>query len=192
MCLKLNNMRDYGIVFLSSSRHQQVDSNQSVSANLAPNSRPTCSVESCVDTNIAAKGLCVKHYKRLRRHGDPLYRKDESATEKGAALNWLLEAIATDTDECQPFPFARQSDGYPKIKYQGRTWVASRLVLFLTTGTNPPDMDAAHAPIICHNPSCCNKRHLRWATRLENERDKLLDGTRVQSLQNPRKPVIFT
>jgi hypothetical protein len=30
-------------------------------------------MESCTD-DVLAKGLCVKHYWRLRRHGDPLGR----------------------------------------------------------------------------------------------------------------------
>jgi hypothetical protein len=33
-----------------------------------------CQMEDCTDV-VLAKNLCVRHYWRLRRHGDPLGRK---------------------------------------------------------------------------------------------------------------------
>jgi len=38
-------------------------------------------------------------------------------------------------------------------------------------------MVAAHAPLVCHTPSCCQWRHLRWATSAENAADRSIDGT---------------
>jgi hypothetical protein len=38
-------------------------------------------------------------------------------------------------------------------------------------------MIAAHEPETCHNPSCINPRHLRWATDQENAADRIIDGT---------------
>jgi hypothetical protein len=42
-------------------------------------------------------------------------------------------------------------------------------------------MEAAH---LCGNRSCFNGAHLRWATRAENEADKLLHGTAGRKLTN--------
>jgi hypothetical protein len=39
----------------------------------APEPR-VCAIVDCTN-EVLAKGLCVKHYWRLRRHGDPLARK---------------------------------------------------------------------------------------------------------------------
>lgn len=47
-------------------------------------------------------------------------------------------------------------------------------------------MIVAHNPIMCHNRSCVNPLHLREATQIENEHDKVLDGTHAMGQRNGR------
>lgn len=84
-------------------------------------------------------------------------------------------AVMSTTDECILWSFGHTLNGYGNVKFQGRTRSAHRVALILTTGIDPPDMDAAHGP--CHAPSCINPRHLSWKTSQENCHDKKRDGT---------------
>lgn len=80
--------------------------------------------------------------------------------------------------ECIDWPFPKVSGGYGRVSYLGVRTSAHRVVLAMATGEMMPrHIDAAHAPIICHNPSCVNPAHLRWASKSENASDKMLDGT---------------
>lgn len=103
-------------------------------------------------------------------------------TPRGAALAFLDEAAAYEGDECLIWPYATNGKGYgqARITQDGErvTRYAHRLVLERVSGPAPePGMLAAHAPSVCHTPSCVNPRHLRWATPAENAADRYLDGT---------------
>jgi len=75
------------------------------------------------------------------------------------------------SDECLPFPFCIGKTGYGYFRFEGRTQTAHRYVCAVHHGQPASNMDAAHS---CGNKTCVNPRHLRWASRSENERDKRL------------------
>ena len=136
-----------------------------------------CSINGCGKVHFG-RGWCKAHYSRWRNHGDPLAGK----AFEGAPLAFLLTAIKRETDDCIPWPFGA-GDGYGVLQFDGRKQMATRVVLTLTEGPPPSGKHvAAHAPLICHNPSCINKRHLRWALPHENTADQLLDRTRTGKL----------
>lgn len=129
-----------------------------------------CSIENCGNIHNA-KGLCEKHYYRLRRNGDPLLVK------RKFPLLWLKDNVQTKQRKCLKYAFALAKDGRGQVHYNGKLINAARVMCILAHGEPPtPKHQAAHS---CGkgNQGCVNPRHLRWATKIENERDKIKHGT---------------
>jgi len=95
-------------------------------------------------------------------------------TSPGAATKWLAEFFPSG-DDCIEWPFGK-TRGYAVLRVHGRTVIISRHVCEKHNGPAPSvNHQAAHN---CGNRSCVNPTHIRWATRLENEADKIIHGTR--------------
>lgn len=76
--------------------------------------------------------------------------------------------------ECVIWPFAK-SKGYGTANVGGQSKYASHWMCVLAHGEPPsPRHEAAHS---CGCRPCINPRHLRWATKRENEADKEAHGT---------------
>ena len=98
----------------------------------------------------------------------------------------LKEALSNQQDECIQWPFAKLR-GYGVMRFAGRQRAVSHIILRASGRRRPSQSHvAAHAPIICHDPSCINPQHLRWATRAENMADRALDGTNTGSCSGPK------
>lgn len=97
--------------------------------------------------------------------------------KRGEAWATFEHLSSMETDECVLWPFATHAFGYGMVSVPGSRKVTTvhRLALERRLPPPPGQVDAAHGP--CHNPACLNYRHLRWASRKENEQDKLRDGT---------------
>lgn len=105
------------------------------------------------------------------------------------ARMWLDNYIANpcDTEECIIWPFGTNDKGYAQLRYHGTMVYVSRVVLKNLVGDPPTDKhEAAHKPIVCHNPACVNVKHLDWKTRTENRADTYLDGTHIKGSKSKR------
>lgn len=147
--------------------------------------RTTCLIddENCVKTIIQCTGYCNAHHLRYKKYGDPFGGR----AFHGEAERFLEQALQIETDDCIIWPFCLMDKGYGVITLDGRPQKAHRVVTERTYGPPPgTKYDAAHSPGICHERSCINPRHLRWATRKENLADKKIDGTENWGTANPR------
>lgn len=142
-----------------------------------------CRIEGC-EANArysegGRNGLCRAHRLRAMRHGDPL----GGVTARGSAQKFLEEVVLAHRGaECLDWPFARSEKGYGKI---GKGTRVHRLVCERVHGPPPsPDHDAAHSCGRGHM-GCVNPQHLRWATKSENQMDRLAHGTDNRGEDHP-------
>lgn len=139
-----------------------------------------CSVSGC--TKPARKrNWCGTHYERWRVHGDANGGRGRK-TPSGAAKKYFLEVVLThEGDDCLAWPFMTDRMGYGML--DGR--YVHIMVCEYVNGTAPgADMEAAHS---CGNGrgGCCSKRHLRWRTHAENQKEMVEHGHSNRGTKHP-------
>lgn len=133
-----------------------------------------CLVPDCGKPRIG-RGFCSKHYQRLAKYGTPT---GSGFTKKGEAREYLENVVLNHTgDDCLIWPYSRNGGGYGNIGIGDKTYLVTRVVCERLNGPAPTsDHEVAHSCGKGHE-GCCSPAHLNWATRTENQRDRLRHGT---------------
>lgn len=131
-----------------------------------------CSVPNCVK-QAKCTGLCCMHYMRVKRRGS--VNPEAMRAPVGAPLAFLHSHLLTRDNACIEWPFSLTPLGYGCINYKGRTTSPHRLMCVWANGPKPrARMEVAHS---CGNRRCINPLHLRWATREDNQAERVIHGT---------------
>lgn len=123
--------------------------------------RTPCTIDDC-ETPSHARGLCPKHYWRLRKSGSP------HATPSRDHEAIFLRSTERQGD-CLIWTGTLRSDGYGVIGVNGRNVRAHRFAYEREHGPIPEGMQVDHA---CHVRSCVRPEHLRLATPRQNAQNR--------------------
>lgn len=118
-----------------------------------------CLIERCPNPPLH-RGWCGSHYKRWRRHGDPLGGGQRYKTPE--------EAFAARTErrgDCLVWTGSKDGHGYGNISVKGRMIHIHRYAWMRVHGPIPDGMVVDHT---CFNSLCAEVRHLRLATKSQN------------------------
>lgn len=133
------------------------------------------SVDPRTETNLSVRhaSSCLdrscfnpKHLSWADSHDDVTMRQ---------RYQFLLDSLASESDECFVWPYVTNSKGYGVIYIDGGPSPVHRLALSLVHPTSDPSLLACHGP--CHTPPCFNPRHLTWQSPVQNAIDRHRDGT---------------
>jgi hypothetical protein len=137
-----------------------------------------CSVEQCEKRAKTNHDLCKMHLGRLEKYGDVNY-------DVRRKVKIFIENLVNHQDDnCLIWPFDNNTGWRPTVNAGDRTTPASCYVCQIIHGTPPTNKhEAAHS---CGNGhlGCINPRHLRWATRSENQEDRIMHGTSNRGERN--------
>ena len=126
------------------------------------------------DRPIIAKGLCSKHYRRMKAHGDPSVVK--LPYHEVTVEDRLKGRLTADVNGCQVYTGTKNSSGYGSIKINGKMVGSHRVAWELANGPIADGMCVLHH---CDNPPCCNPDHLFLGTRKDNANDRDAKGRLV-------------
>ena len=108
-----------------------------------------------------------------KRCGEPLGCRARNGDPQQFFENVALQFAS---DDCLAWPYSHRR-GYGALWLNGRMESVPRLICVAFHGQPPsPEHEAAHSCGNGHN-SCCNHRHIRWATPTENCEDRAIHGT---------------
>lgn len=132
----------------------------------------TCSVAECESAHLA-KGLCSRHYKRMRSHGDPL--GGEPDRPAGRTAEERFWAKVDTSGDCWDWTGGKTA-GYGVLLVNGKSTLAHRISFELGVGEIPQRLVIDHK---CRNRSCVNPSHLQAVTYEENNQN--LSGAQARN-----------
>lgn len=124
-----------------------------------------CDIDGCERKHYGG-GFCAMHYKRWRKHGDPLAGGTWYATPEEA---FIARTEPLCWSECIVWTGPLEGGGYGRLRVNGRMVYAHRYAFEREHGPIPEGMFIDH---VCFERSCVNTEHLRLATHAENSQNR--------------------
>lgn len=142
-----------------------------------------CTIEGCGQKHFG-KGLCSKHYERVRRNGstDMVTYVVDGDIDLRAVTRRRLERNSKRVGECIEYTGTLEAAGYGTIQISRKRTKAHRVSFELHNGPIPEGMMVRHK---CDNRPCINPDHLVLGGQTENMADMVERG---RSLPGERQP----
>lgn len=131
----------------------------------------TCSVPDCTNPS-ESRGLCNKHYIRLRTKGTTEPRRIPTLRERFYAhvdTNGPIPSHVPELGPCHVWTASLDSKGYGQIRDKGRTLRAHKVAWELAGLTTLPGQELDH---LCHRRHCVNVAHLQAGTHKQNQENR--------------------
>lgn len=130
-----------------------------------------CTIADCEGVRVA-RGWCDKHYRRWKKHGDPLATKRIIGDDAARFWSYVRK---TGPDECWMWTGAicgaPRGKGYGHLNIGGRLVMAHRFAYELLVGPIPEGLVLDH---LCREQYCVNPAHLEPVTQRTNVHRGLL------------------
>jgi hypothetical protein len=139
----------------------------------------TCKFPGCIKPH-RARGYCSTHYERIRSHGDV------SRGRYAEQMEWLSAHVSFDSDDCLPWPYRRDKDGYGIVSVERVPRRASRVMCELANGPPPLVSDGALHRCGKGHEGCVAPKHLYWGTQSQNMQDRVADAMGRGDPASPR------
>jgi hypothetical protein len=131
-----------------------------------------CIVDDCQKTANAARGLCHKHYRRLRVNGDVNSVKRISG-KMPLEERFSLQTKLNERTGCLEWTGAIASNGYGTVKVGTKSRGAHRAAFEMVCGKVPKGLFVCHK---CDNKRCVKIDHLFLGTPKQNTQDAVIKG----------------
>lgn len=122
----------------------------------------TCKIEGC-ERPLIAWGWCNQHYRRWKRHGDPMFLKNPISVEGTPEERFWAKVDAMGV--CWEWTAFKNHDGYGQFRIDGRMKGSHRVAWEFLVGPISEGNQIDHR---CRNRACCNPDHLEEVTQHEN------------------------
>lgn len=149
-----------------------------------------CSVKGCA-TRCAANGMCDMHYRRWKKHGDPLVISDYKTPAIPVESRFWSKVDKTgpvpperpDLGRCWLWTASTIKSGYGVVRADGRSRRAHVVAYELLVGPVPAGMELDH---LCGVKPCVRPSHLEPVTHGENVRRGLSGSNMAAKTHCPK------